>query len=150
MELPEEIMVLSKFTKFWQISSCLPHYPYRNSVHFHTFGSSQYPVILQRRKILKSTMKLTKTTKSSLKCCLTMMMNLIRMWQARTVMYFSITAPVIWKQVPPHKRKCKHQHHSQPLTKLERRYLYFYWILFRYLTKALSNCLILWIIKVKF
>ena len=55
----------------------------------------------------------------------------INMWQARTVMYFSITAPVIWKQVPPHKRKCKHQHLSQPLTKLERRYLYFYWILFR-------------------
>ena len=77
MELPEEIMVLSKFTKFWQISSCLPHYPYRNSVHFHTFGSSQYPVILQCWKILKSTTKLSKTTKSSLKCCLTMMMNLL-------------------------------------------------------------------------
>ena len=57
MELPKEIMVFSKLTKFWQISSCLPHYPYRNSVHFHTFGSSQYPVILQRRKILKSTIK---------------------------------------------------------------------------------------------
>ena len=57
MELPKEIMVFSKLTKFWQISSSLPHYPYRNSVHFHTFGSSQYPVILQRRKILKSTIK---------------------------------------------------------------------------------------------
>ena len=89
MELPKEIMVFSKLTKFWQISSCLPHYPYRNSVHFHSFGSSQYPVILQRRKILKSTIKLTKTTRSPFLCCLTMMMNLLRMWQGLLCIFLS-------------------------------------------------------------